>query len=321
MRGRSWALVVPALLLAAGLAGCGQDLVTRPGGAASGVAFDANAPTGAFVSTEVTEGAKPRQLVQGTRIGLTFTAGRISANAGCNSMSATASFSNGHLVVGELAQTDLGCPGAGRHQQDEFLAAFLGASPAYTLTGGVLDLQTTAARMVLGPREEVEPDLPLEGTRWNLTQVTLGPPAGAPADPNSSVSASAAPTGAYLQLNGDKVTGSDGCNSFLGRATVDGDAITFGPLASTRKACPGAAGPPGVLAVLSGTVRWRIGTTVLQLEHPSGAGLQLQAAPVVSPACCKPDAPARGTGAGSGGPAAALGTNPPTEVGNGRSGR
>jgi putative lipoprotein len=33
------------------------------------------------------------------------------------------------------------------------------------------------------------------------------------------------------------VSGSGGCNSFSGRARVDGDRIEFGPLAATQKAC------------------------------------------------------------------------------------
>lgn len=275
MWGRSWAAVLAAVLIG-GLAGCGDDSVTQSGGAGTGVG--SGTPSGSYLSTEVTEGGEPRELVTGTRIGLTFTDGQLSANAGCNSMGGPVTFANGHLVVKDLATTDMGCPGDGRHQQDEFVATFLGASPAYTLQGGTLDLTTADARIVLGPREEVEPDRPLEGTRWEVTHVTQGPPADAAADPNASVSASAPPTGAFLQLNGDKVTGSDGCNSFMGTATVDGATITFGPLASTKKACPGMKGSQNVLAVLTGGVAWRIDTNILHLENPSGAGLQLQAA-------------------------------------------
>lgn len=41
-----------------------------------------------------------------------------------------------------------------------------------------------------------------------------------------------------LQVAADgSVSGNGGCNRFSGKATIDGDAITFGPLASTRMAC------------------------------------------------------------------------------------
>ena len=37
---------------------------------------------------------------------------------------------------------------------------------------------------------------------------------------------------------GGEVVGSGGCNSFFGSFTQDGRSLSFGPLASTRKACP-----------------------------------------------------------------------------------
>ncbi len=40
-----------------------------------------------------------------------------------------------------------------------------------------------------------------------------------------------------------RVTGSGGCNRIGGQATIDGDAISFGPLIATRMACP-----PAVMA-------------------------------------------------------------------------
>lgn len=36
-----------------------------------------------------------------------------------------------------------------------------------------------------------------------------------------------------------EVNGNGGCNNFFGSYTQDGNAITFGPLASTKKACQG----------------------------------------------------------------------------------
>lgn len=37
---------------------------------------------------------------------------------------------------------------------------------------------------------------------------------------------------------GGEVVGSGGCNSFFGSFEQSGDALTFGPMASTKKACP-----------------------------------------------------------------------------------
>lgn len=42
-----------------------------------------------------------------------------------------------------------------------------------------------------------------------------------------------------LQFDGDRASGSSGCNTYSGTFTADGSNLTFGPLAGTRKACVG----------------------------------------------------------------------------------
>ncbi len=42
----------------------------------------------------------------------------------------------------------------------------------------------------------------------------------------------------HLRFEQDKVSGFDGCNNFFGNYTREGNELTFGPLASTRMACP-----------------------------------------------------------------------------------
>ena len=44
-------------------------------------------------------------------------------------------------------------------------------------------------------------------------------------------------TGPTLEVNGDKVSGSGGCNRYSGPAVIKGENARFGPLASTRMAC------------------------------------------------------------------------------------
>lgn len=342
--GTTWAFragmrgLVPAVLLL-GLTACGggdqadQVAGEPPGGAGTTPAIAIGEPApgnpaGEYLSTAVTEGGKPKQLVAGTHISLFFAPGAIRASAGCNTMSGDARFENGRLLVGDLAQTEMGCPGDGRYEQDTWVSKFLAAGPAYTYDGTTLDLRTGTAEVVLQPKTQVVPDLPLQGTRWDVTHVTAGPPAG-DTDPNSSVSAGMARSKAYLQFEDGKLSGSDGCNQLTGPATVRGDTITFGEIASTKMACPGV-DTRGVRAVLQGTVTWKINTAVLTLTHPSGAGLQLQAhqnasdlpataAPgdpgAVTPPCCKPLVGEDGaSGSGGTGTGTAPSTAAPTQV-------
>jgi len=63
----------------------------------------------------------------------------------------------------------------------------------------------------------------LEDTHWYLTMLGDTPMRG--------------PT-MILYPKERRVSGSGGCNSFDGSYELDGDRLTFGPLASTRMACP-----------------------------------------------------------------------------------
>ena len=64
------------------------------------------------------------------------------------------------------------------------------------------------------------------------------------------------------------VSGSAGCNTFNGTYTVDGSSISFGPLASTKMACPTAdmAVETAFLAGLAGAKTWSIQALFLTLD-------------------------------------------------------
>jgi len=54
------------------------------------------------------------------------------------------------------------------------------------------------------------------------------------------MSDSTTPRQAYLMFDADtlRVAGSGGCNRVSGRFEIDGDRLRFGPMVSTRMACP-----------------------------------------------------------------------------------
>ena len=87
----------------------------------------------------------------------------------------------------------------------------------------------------------------LDSSAWTIVSVgpvTLAPDAGA--------SLSVEP--------GGRVSGETGCNRYTGDVSVDGAALTFGPLATTRMACE----PPlmdqerAVLDALAGVTGWAV---------------------------------------------------------------
>lgn len=76
-----------------------------------------------------------------------------------------------------------------------------------------------------------------------------------------------------LTLGADgKVSGTGGCNRYMGTATVKGDAITFGPMAGTRMACtPAVMDQENKFHAALETVRsWRVAQGKLFLRDESG---------------------------------------------------
>lgn len=76
-----------------------------------------------------------------------------------------------------------------------------------------------------------------------------------------------------LALDG-AISGSGGCNRYRGKAVISGSAISFGPLAATRAACP-----PAVMnqenrffSALAATRGWRIDEQERKLFLVDGAG-------------------------------------------------
>jgi heat shock protein HslJ len=64
-----------------------------------------------------------------------------------------------------------------------------------------------------------------------------------------------------------KVTGFSGCNEFTGGYELKGDALSFGPLAATRRFCAGAAGDieQAFLGALGKVSGWRLDRQMLLL--------------------------------------------------------
>lgn len=86
--------------------------------------------------------------------------------------------------------------------------------------------------------------------------------------------ANRAPT-LLLDAAAARASGFAGCNRMTGRYTIDGDAISFGPLASTRMAC----GPPAdevetrYFEALEAVVGWRVRDEALELLDAEGSVL------------------------------------------------
>ncbi|MGW6282421.1 META domain-containing protein [Kribbella sp. NPDC055071] len=216
-----------------------------------------------YVSTAVTEEGKPKQLAPNTRVRLQFTDdGRLVADVGCNSMQAKVSTGGGKLTLkGELASTAMGCPGL-QQGQDAWLSKILAAKPTWKVDGSKLDVTAASTTISLVDRATAEPAVAIDGTKWSLQSVITGEVA----------SHQVGSEKAWLTLNGERVTGSTGCNDFQGTVARATGKLTFGDLATTRRACSGDAQKleTTLLNGLQGEVTYTIDATTLQLRTPTG---------------------------------------------------
>lgn len=119
------------------------------------------------------------------------------------------------------------------------------------------------------PKSAAPADAPLAGTRWQVTHV------GALA----AQSETEAP--GWLQIQADQVEGHTGCNGLSGTATLAGTALSFGPIAITKRYCPrSAAIETALLDALGKTQGARVTATTLELLDAEGSILvRLQASP------------------------------------------
>ncbi|HYC31381.1 MAG TPA: META domain-containing protein [Gemmatimonadales bacterium] len=132
------------------------------------------------------------------------------------------------------------------------------------MVGPVIDVVRIRERSVTPLKAEREA---LAGTKWRLVDL-----AGQPA---------ASGVEATLEFGDDgSVSGNASCNNFRGTATVSGDAITFGPLATTRKMCDEVVmtQETAYLAALGEALRYEMKGRELLL-HMSGGPAPLRLSP------------------------------------------
>jgi heat shock protein HslJ len=114
------------------------------------------------------------------------------------------------------------------------------------------------------------PTAALEGTEWRLVDIG-GQPAPAGADTTRH-------PGFTLIAEGRKVQGSAGCNRMKGTYQLSGEKLKFGPLATTRMACPAMQTETAFLKALEATTRYEVSGSSLTLYGADTAVARLEAA-------------------------------------------
>ena len=148
---RAFAIGALATLALAGCGGNGDsdsDIDGESGGGevdgtSSVVSLDLDGKT--FTATETSGWV----IVTGSTIQLTFDDGRVSAQAGCNTLSGDATWSDERLVLeGPLASTAMACA-RGLEAQDQWLTKLLESDPRLAVDSGSLIIGTDRNGMTM----------------------------------------------------------------------------------------------------------------------------------------------------------------------------
>ena len=173
-----------------------------------------------------------RSLVEGATATLRFEGGRASGTDGCNRYATSYTADGGKLTFGEAgAATMMACPPAFMEQARAFTAS-LGRTSIHRIEAGQLQLLGPDGAVVasFAPQSQA-----LAGTSWRVTAYNNGRQAVVSVLSGTQLSMSFAADG--------RVSGSAGCNNFMGTYSASGSSLQLGPAATTRKLCA----QPGVM--------------------------------------------------------------------------
>lgn len=190
-----------------------------------------------------------------------FEAGRVEGFSGCNRFAGSYTLEADRIHFGPLAGTLMACGEPATALENAFRSVLAGA-PRFALAEGRLSL-TADSGTTASLREAPAPNL--EGVAWEVTGYNNG---------REAIVSPQLGTALSLSFEDGEVTGSSGCNSFHASYTQEGNRISVGPLATTRKHCTG----EGVmeqerefLAALAAARTWSIRDELLDMHFEDGA--------------------------------------------------
>lgn len=140
-------------------------------GLATEAAASELALSGGYRATLVVENGEPREIVEGTTIGVGFEDGEFSASAGCDSFGGPFTLTDsGELVIDRISFTFEGCDGPFGTQED-FLVQVLRDRPTLELGTDTISLATSTVTIEMLDVRVANPDRPLIGTSWRLNWI------------------------------------------------------------------------------------------------------------------------------------------------------
>jgi heat shock protein HslJ len=204
-------------------------------------------------------------VAAGTELTANFGAdGKLSGSAGCNNYTASYQTDGNKISIGPAATTRKACEQAVMDQETQYLAA-LATAATYRIDGNKMELRTADGAMAATFQKAAAGSSALPGSSWIVTGYNNG---------KQAVVSTMAGTDLTANFGADgNLTGNGGCNTYSATYKIDGDKISIGPAAATRKACEQAIMDQETqyLAAFSTAATYRIDGSKLELRTADGA--------------------------------------------------
>jgi heat shock protein HslJ len=188
---------------------------------------------------------------------------QVSGSAGCNSYFGAYETSGDMIQIGPLASTMMACADPVNEQEQLYLVA-LESVATFQIIANRLELISEEGALA-AMYQAVEP-VELPGTNWDVISYNNG---------RGGVTSVIIGTELTVNFDEETVAGLAGCNNYNGGYEVDGQAINFGPLATTRKFCPDPEGTMDqeseFLAALENAARYEIEGDRMDMYFEDGA--------------------------------------------------
>jgi heat shock protein HslJ len=216
-------LVATALLASCGDDSDGSGSASTAAGSSSAAATGADPLDGTTWTLDVAGLEVPGADAVAPTI--SFASPNVSGSSGCNNFTGGYTVSGDTLTLGQLASTQKAC-GPVETAVETAVLTRLGKVAGYTVAADKLTLTDASGATLL---TYAAAKGGVEGAWEANGYLNAGKTAFVSVVADTSLTALFGPDGS--------VSGSAGCNTFTGTYTVDGDKLTIGPLASTRKFC------------------------------------------------------------------------------------
>lgn len=180
-------------------------------------------------------------------ISLRFEAGRVTGFTGCNTVTGTYTLKGNAITFGRLASTMMACPEPASSVERALTQALQGTL-SHAVTPKRLSLTAPSGAMLDFERE---PPPALEGRSWTVTGYNNG---------RQAVMSPIAGSRLTLSFGNGTISGQAGCNTFRTTYSTQGNRITIGAAATTRKMCSDAlmAQERDFLKALESATRWTV---------------------------------------------------------------